>query len=61
MRVRRQVLDRGGADVLWAYAQSEPGGADLEALERLRGVLPLGDPRRAAVASRSARLLSGEP
>ncbi|GAA4390722.1 GAF domain-containing protein [Actinomadura verrucosospora] len=61
VRVRRQVLDGGGADVLWAYAQTEPGRGDLEALERLRGVLPPGDPRLAAVTSRSARLLSGEP
>ncbi|MEU8344544.1 GAF domain-containing protein [Actinomadura meyerae] len=60
VRVRRQVLDRGGAETLWAYAQTEPGRADLEALERLRAVLPAGDPRRAAVASRSDRLLSGE-
>jgi hypothetical protein len=61
VRVRRQVLDQGDADVLWAYAQTEPGRADLEALERLRGVLPPADPRLAAVASRGARLLSGEP
>ena len=61
VRVRRQALDRGGADALWAYAQTEPGRADLEALERLRAVLPVGDPRRAAVASRSDRLLGGEP
>ncbi|MFG1852481.1 helix-turn-helix domain-containing protein [Actinomadura geliboluensis] len=60
VRVRRQVLDRGGAETLWAYAQTEPGRADLEALERLRAMLPAGDPRRAAVASRSDRLLSGE-
>ncbi len=33
-----------------------PGG-----LERLRTVLPAGDPRRATVASRSDRLLSGDP
>ncbi|NKZ06315.1 helix-turn-helix domain-containing protein [Actinomadura latina] len=61
VRVRRQALDRGGADALWAYAQTEPGRTDLEALERLRAVLPAGDPRRAAVASRSDRLLNGEP
>ncbi|WP_243717299.1 GAF domain-containing protein [Actinomadura darangshiensis] len=61
VRVRRQALDRGGADALWTYVRTEPGGADLEALERLRAVLPAGDPRLAAVASRSARLLSGDP
>jgi hypothetical protein len=61
VRVRRQALDRGGADALWAYAQTEPGRTDLEALERLRTVLPAGDPRRATVTSRSNRLLSGDP
>ncbi|NVI87577.1 GAF domain-containing protein [Actinomadura sp. BRA 177] len=61
VRVRRQALDRGGADALWTYAQTEPGRTDLEALERLRTVLPAGDPRRATVASRSDRLLSGDP
>ncbi|WP_067802770.1 helix-turn-helix domain-containing protein [Actinomadura formosensis] len=60
VRVRRQALERGGADTLWAYVQTEPGHADLEVLERLRTVLPAGDPRRAAVASRSDRLLGAE-
>ncbi|TDC60937.1 transcriptional regulator [Actinomadura sp. GC306] len=60
VRVRRLALDRGGADVLWTYAQTEPGRADLEVLERLRDVLPPGDPRLAAVASRRERLLDGE-
>ncbi|MUN36490.1 GAF domain-containing protein [Actinomadura litoris] len=58
--VRRQALDRGGADALWTYAQTEPGRADLEVLERLRAVLPPGDPRLPAVASRRDRLLEGE-
>ncbi|MFA1550908.1 GAF domain-containing protein [Actinomadura chokoriensis] len=61
VRMRRQVLDGGRADALWTYVQTEPGRADLEALERLRAVLPAGDPRRAAVASRSDRLRRGEP
>ncbi|WUI02430.1 GAF domain-containing protein [Spirillospora sp. NBC_00431] len=60
VRVRRQALDRGGADALWTYAQTEPGRADLEALERLRAVLPPGDSRLAAVASRSDRLLNDD-
>ncbi|TDE35796.1 GAF domain-containing protein [Actinomadura sp. 6K520] len=60
VRVRRLALDRGGADALWTYAQTEPGRADLEVLERLRAVLPPGDPRLAAVASRRERLLDGE-
>ncbi|RFS82626.1 transcriptional regulator [Actinomadura spongiicola] len=61
VQLRRLALDRGGADALWAYAQTESGRADLEALERLRAVLPAGDPRLAAVASRSDRLLNEEP
>ncbi|MEU8802260.1 GAF domain-containing protein [Spirillospora sp. NPDC048819] len=60
VRVRRHVLDRGCGDALWTYAQTEPGRADLEVLERLRAVLLPGDPRLAAVASRSDRLLDGE-
>ncbi|QXJ20388.1 GAF domain-containing protein [Actinomadura graeca] len=60
VRIRGLALDRGGADALWTYAQTEPGRADLEALERLRSVLPPGDPRLPTVASRRARLLSGD-
>ncbi|MGP4028341.1 GAF domain-containing protein [Actinomadura sp. 3N407] len=60
VRVRRQLLDRGCGDAMWTYAQTEPGRADLEVLERLRVVLLPGDPRQAAVASRSDRLLDGE-
>ncbi|MFC6882070.1 helix-turn-helix domain-containing protein [Actinomadura yumaensis] len=60
VRTRRHLLDRGGAGALWAYAQTDPGRADPEVLERLRAVLPAGDPRLAAVASRSARLLDGD-
>ncbi|MFG2000789.1 GAF domain-containing protein [Spirillospora sp. NPDC048911] len=51
-RLRRQVLDRGGAEPLWAYAQAEPGRSDIEVLERLDTFLPPGDPRRVTVASR---------
>ncbi|TMQ97941.1 GAF domain-containing protein [Actinomadura soli] len=60
VRVRRQALDRGGADALWTYAQTEPGRSDLEALERLSAVLPPGDSRLAAVVSRSDRLLNDD-
>ncbi|WP_329521328.1 helix-turn-helix domain-containing protein [Spirillospora sp. NBC_01491] len=58
--VRGHVLDLGGPGSLWAYAQTDPGRSDLEVLERLRSVLPAGDPRLAAVASRSARLLEAD-
>ncbi|MEU5878956.1 GAF domain-containing protein [Spirillospora sp. NPDC047279] len=51
-RMRRQVLDRGGNEVLWTYAQTEPGRDDYEVLERLANVLPPGDPRLGTVASR---------
>ncbi|WP_433152022.1 GAF domain-containing protein [Actinomadura nitritigenes] len=57
VRIRRSALDRGSADALWTYAQTEQGRGDLEALERLREVLPQDDPRLAAVATRRARLL----
>ncbi|TDD75036.1 helix-turn-helix domain-containing protein [Actinomadura rubrisoli] len=60
VRIRQQALDRGGADALWTYAQTEPGRTDLEALERLKAVLPPGDPRLPTVTTRSARLLDGE-
>ncbi|GGV24422.1 hypothetical protein GCM10010182_53740 [Actinomadura cremea] len=58
--MRRQALERGGAEALWAYAQTEPGRGDLEAFERLGAVLPPGDPRRAAVTARSDRLLGDD-
>ncbi|TDC55889.1 GAF domain-containing protein [Actinomadura sp. KC345] len=60
VRVRRQMLDRGGVGALWAYAQTAPGRDDLEVLERLHDILPPDDPRLAAVASRRDRLLDGE-
>ncbi|WP_433337208.1 GAF domain-containing protein [Spirillospora sp. CA-294931] len=60
VRMRRQVLDRGGIDSLWAFAQTEPGRVDLEVLQRLDAVLPRTDPRRAAVALRGDRLLDPE-
>lgn len=58
VRVRRLALAHGGPDTLWTYVQTEPGRADLEALQRLAAVLPSGDSRRAAVESRAARLLA---
>ncbi|MDL4820812.1 GAF domain-containing protein [Actinomadura opuntiae] len=60
VRIRRSALDRGGADALWTYAQTEQGRTDLEALERLADVLPQDDPRLPAVATRRARLLNGD-
>ncbi|MBW8485625.1 helix-turn-helix domain-containing protein [Actinomadura parmotrematis] len=56
VRLRRRVLDDGGTETLWAFAQNGIGDADAEVLARLAGGLPAGDPRRAAVAARAARL-----
>lgn len=56
-RLRRQLLDRGAADALWAYAQTEAGQDDLEMLERLAAIVPASDPRRAAAQSRLNRML----
>jgi hypothetical protein len=58
-RLRRLVLDRGGAEELWTYAQNEPGRSDVEVLDRLRAVLPPRDSRRATVAWRRARVFDG--
>ncbi|MGK5557278.1 GAF domain-containing protein [Actinomadura kijaniata] len=59
VRLRRQVLARGGVAGLWDYVTGGPGRGDLEALERLRALLPPDDPRHAAVAARAATLLAG--
>ncbi|GAA3959838.1 GAF domain-containing protein [Actinomadura viridis] len=59
--LRRQVLDHGGAESLWAYAQVEPGRDDLEVLERLGDLIPSGDPRRDQLTARIGRLLDEEP
>ena len=42
--IRSAVLRRGDTDALWALAGA--GGADPELAERLRLLLPDGDPRR---------------
>ncbi|GAA2611023.1 GAF domain-containing protein [Actinomadura fulvescens] len=52
VRLRRQVLDHGGTESLWSYAQTEPGRDDIEVLQRLDSVLPPGDPRRVTVETR---------
>ncbi|GAA4927264.1 GAF domain-containing protein [Actinomycetospora succinea] len=44
--VRSAVLRRGDVEALWALAHAEAGGADPELAERLRLLLPDGDPRR---------------
>jgi hypothetical protein len=58
VRLRSQLLDRGGPDALWAYAQTPDGRNDLEILQRLAAILPPGEPRRAAAQSRAHRVLS---
>ncbi|MBA8954871.1 hypothetical protein HNR61_006528 [Actinomadura namibiensis] len=44
VRLRRQVLARGGIAGLWDYVTGGPGRDDLEALERLHALLPPDDP-----------------
>ncbi|WP_235018133.1 helix-turn-helix domain-containing protein [Thermomonospora echinospora] len=60
VRLRSQLLDRGGPDALWEYAQTSAGQDDLEILQRLVAILPPGEPRRAAAQSRAHRVLSEE-
>jgi hypothetical protein len=54
--LRRQLLHRGDADDLWAYA--ETGDDDLEILGRLSATLPPGDPRRVAAQLRERRVMT---
>lgn len=57
-QMRRQLLHRGSADALWAYAQT--GADDLEILGRLLTALPPGDPRRVAAYLRERRVLEDD-
>ncbi|WP_328330796.1 GAF domain-containing protein [Kribbella sp. NBC_00382] len=54
--LRRAVLDRADADLLWRFAQTPTGAEDLEIFEVLDQHLPAGDHRRPAVAARLDRL-----
>lgn len=56
-QLRRQLLLRGDADALWAYAQT--GEDDLEILGRLATALPPGDPRGVSAHLRERRILEG--
>lgn len=60
VRVRQEVLDLGAIEPLWEYANTAPGYADLEVLDRLAAIMPPGDSRRVTVASRRRRLLEEE-
>ncbi|MCT9935178.1 GAF domain-containing protein [Planotetraspora sp. A-T 1434] len=51
-RVRSELLAKGTAEDLWAYAQTSTGHDDFEVLERLVAALPPGDQRRAAAVVR---------
>ncbi|MBB4968037.1 GAF domain-containing protein [Saccharothrix violaceirubra] len=53
--VRRTVLDRGGAEAVWALAATTED--DVELLDRLVRVLDRDDPRRDVVAARLRRAL----
>ncbi|RAY16656.1 transcriptional regulator [Actinomadura craniellae] len=56
VRLRRQVLDGGGVESLWDYAQDGACQDDLEVFQRLAAVLPPGDPRQISVQLRVRRL-----
>lgn len=55
-QLRRQLLDWGAPDALWAYAETEDGQDDLEVLTRLVAVLPTDDARRVSARLRQQRL-----
>lgn len=57
-QLRRQLLDRGDAEALWAYAETEDGRNDLEVLGRVLTVLPGGDARHVAARLRLQHLVS---
>jgi hypothetical protein len=57
-QLRRQLLDRGDAEALWAYAETEDGRNDLEVLGRVLTVLPAGDARHVAARIRLQHLVS---
>ena len=52
--VRGAVLRRGDVDALWALVQTESGAEDPELAQRLRRLLPDGDPRRDELVDRPA-------
>ncbi|REE94870.1 helix-turn-helix domain-containing protein [Thermomonospora umbrina] len=58
VRLRRQLLDRGDPEALWAYAETPLGQDDLEVLQRLAAILPPGDSRRVVALSRAHRVLA---
>jgi hypothetical protein len=55
-QLRRQLLDCGGPDALWAYAETEDGHEDLEVLTRLVTLLPTDDARHISARLRRKRL-----
>jgi hypothetical protein len=54
--LRRAVLGSGDSGLLHALAGHPLGEDDLEVHDRLLALLPPGDPRRAAIATRRSRL-----
>ncbi|TQN33375.1 GAF domain-containing protein [Haloactinospora alba] len=55
--LRAAVLGDGDPDPLWEYVRTEAGHDDVEALERLTGLLPDGDWRAGTCRARLTRLL----
>ncbi|MHA6801963.1 GAF domain-containing protein [Salinifilum ghardaiensis] len=58
--VRTAVLHSEDPDLLWDYVTGESGAEDVEALERLRRLLPAGDWRGGSVRARLARAEGAE-
>jgi len=56
-QLRRQLLDRGGPDALWAFVQTDSGRDDLQVVSRLIGLLPSTDPRLVSARLLHSRLL----
>lgn len=52
VQVRTCLLQRGGPEDLWTYAQTVNGREDFQLLERLTSRLPYADPRAAAARAR---------
>jgi hypothetical protein len=54
--VRKAVLQRGDANALWTFTQTDSGEHDVEALEQLVKLLPPDDVRLAIATARLRRL-----
>lgn len=55
-QLRNRLLERGGPDALWSFAETDSGRDDTTVLTRLVALLHPGDPRLVTVRLRLARL-----